>query len=119
MGWSLGFDTNWKRDVGYGVPALCDHPDCSEEIDRGLGYICGGEVGGGGHGCGLFFCGAHRAGRHETCERCDAGRGAYAAKPDITEWIEHKLTDESWQAWRDRSPGEVAQLREILAQRCG
>lgn len=23
MGWSIGFDSNWNRDVGYGVPATC------------------------------------------------------------------------------------------------
>lgn len=28
MGWSVGYDDNWKRDIGYGVPALCDYPDC-------------------------------------------------------------------------------------------
>ena len=47
MGWSLGYDRNWKRDVGYGVPAICDDPECTEEIDRGLSYVCGGEPYGG------------------------------------------------------------------------
>lgn len=36
MGWSIGFDTRWKRDIGYGVPAECDHPTCGAQIDRGL-----------------------------------------------------------------------------------
>ena len=40
MGWSLGFDDKWNRDIGYGVPAYCDHPKCSVEIDRGLAYVC-------------------------------------------------------------------------------
>src|SRR4051812_7048849 len=26
MGWSIGYDSNWQRDIGYGVPAFCDHP---------------------------------------------------------------------------------------------
>ena len=30
MGWSIGYDTNWKRDIGYGVPAKCDHPRCDD-----------------------------------------------------------------------------------------
>lgn len=42
MGWSIGFDSNWNRDIGYGVPAFCDHPGCTAEIDRGLAYVCGG-----------------------------------------------------------------------------
>ena len=43
MGWSIGFDTRWNRDIGYGVPAYCDHPGCNKEIDRGLSHVCGGE----------------------------------------------------------------------------
>ena len=50
MGWSIGYDSNWDRDIGYGVPAYCDHPDCNEEIDRGLSYVCGGEPYGGDRG---------------------------------------------------------------------
>ena len=42
MGWEIGYDDNWERDIGYGVPAECDHPDC-QVIDRGLSYVCGGE----------------------------------------------------------------------------
>ncbi len=44
MGWSLGHDNRWGkfgRDIGYGVPAICDHPGCNAEIDRGLSYVCG------------------------------------------------------------------------------
>ncbi len=26
MGWSIGYDKNLKRDIGYGVPATCEHP---------------------------------------------------------------------------------------------
>lgn len=59
MGWAVGYDPNWQRDIGYGVPAVCDHPGCDKEIDRGLGFVCGGDVYGGEHGCGLFFCGEH------------------------------------------------------------
>ncbi len=53
MGWSIGSDGD--RDIGYGVPAECDHPDCTAEIDRGLSYVCGGDPYGGEYGCGLFF----------------------------------------------------------------
>ena len=36
MSWAVGFDSQWDRDIGYGVPAYCDHPGCGKEIDRGL-----------------------------------------------------------------------------------
>src|SRR5690606_23075125 len=53
MGWAVGYDSNWNRDIGYGVPTTCDHPGCNEKIDRGLSYVCGDEPYGGEHGCGL------------------------------------------------------------------
>ena len=40
MGWAIGYDGRWERDIGYGVPAVCDHPDCNVRIDRGLDYVC-------------------------------------------------------------------------------
>ncbi len=101
MSWGVGYDDHWKRDIGYGVPALCDHPDCNEEIDRGLGWVCGGQPYGGEHGCGLFFCSTHQVGLHQNCERCDNQQPPFEAKPDLPEWINHKMTDPSWQIWRD------------------
>jgi len=99
MGWSLGYDDNWKRDIGYGVPAWCDHPKCQAEIDRGLGCVCGGEPYGGERGCGLFFCGKHGGGM--LCPRCRAYKPPYKRiKPDHPEWIHWKMTDESWAEWR-------------------
>lgn len=108
MGWSIGFDSNWQRDVGYGVPAICDHPDCSKEIDRGLAYVCGGEPYGGEKGCGLYFCSAHLAyktnGRTiispQLCDRCVAGENPFTPKPDSPEWVNFKMTDPSWAEWR-------------------
>lgn len=101
MSWSIGYDGEWHRDIGYGVPCVCDHPDCTAKIDRGLSYVCGGEPYGGDEGCGLYFCDKHHS---PLCERCDAGDpDTFIAKPDIEEWIRHKLTDESWQEWRDQN----------------
>jgi len=51
MGWSIGYDEDWKRDIGYGVPSICDHPDCNKEINRGMNYVCGGQAYGGEDGC--------------------------------------------------------------------
>ena len=116
MGWSIGYDSNWQRDIGYGVPCVCDHPDCNEQIDRGLSYVCGGMPYGGGKGCGLFFCSKHK-GHHpvttdedgdedwtELCDRCAAGKDPFDAKPDIKVWIDWKLSDPSWEKWRKENP---------------
>ena len=98
MSWAVGYDTQWNRDIGYGVPATCDFPSCGARIDRGLAYVCGDEPYGGDYGCGLYFCGAHRKG--DFCERCCAGQEPFVPTPDLPEWTQHKLTDPSWQAWR-------------------
>jgi len=112
MGWSIGFDSNWNRDIGYGVPATCDHPGCGEKIDRGLGHVCGGQPHGGEHGCGLFFCGNHLyvSGPACQCERCRDRSDPFEPTPDTAEWNNWKLTDESWQKWRDENTEEVAKL---------
>lgn len=119
MGWDIGFDTNWQRDVGYGVPSKCDHPGCDKDVDRGLGYVCADqEPYGGEHGCGLFFCEDHS---HNTedhthlCLRCLRGNKPYQPKPDVPKWIKWKLDHESWQACRDENPEKVEEMKKILA----
>lgn len=95
MGWQIGYDDKWKRDIGYGVPAFCDEPGCGEVIDRGLGYVCrGNEV------CGLFFCGEH-GGAECTHEN-------YTATPEHPDWIRHKETDPSWAEWRTERDATAA-----------
>jgi hypothetical protein len=122
MGWAVGFDSNWGRDIGYGVPAICDFPGCGVEIDRGLGFVCGGEPYGGDMGCGLFFCweNGHLAYAEvssgseqmvQQCPACREGKPPFTAKPDIAEWVNWKLTDPSWQQWRDENPEEVEKMR--------
>lgn len=103
MSWSIGYDDTWKRDIGYGVPAYCDHPECNEEIDRGLGYVCGGEPYGGDWGCGLYFCSKHQEGVPGFCERCVSHQTPFKAKADHPTWIHHKMTDESWREWREQT----------------
>jgi hypothetical protein len=105
MGWAIGWDRKWKRDIGYGVPAYCDHPGCSEEIDRGLSYVCGSEPYGGEHGCGLHFCARHLFFDGESrwcqlCWRCLRKRPPFEPKPDHPEWVQFKMTDPSWAEWR-------------------
>jgi hypothetical protein len=123
MGWNIGYDNNWKRHIGYGVPAECDLPSCSEEIDRGLAYVCGSDPYGGEYGCGLYFCPEHMDSRKprysdryvQLCPRCFRYRPPFSAKPDIEEWVRHKLTDESWAEWRKRNPEWVAENAERLS----
>lgn len=111
MSWAIGYDGRWKRDIGYGVPAVCDQPRCNTQIDRGLSFVCGGEPYGGEHGCGLYFCGDHMPGGEvpendeeeyisQLCERCAQGKASFDPKPDTREWTRHKMTDPSWAAWR-------------------
>lgn len=114
MGWSIGHDSTWDRDIGYGVPAYCDHPQCMEEIDRGLAYVCGGEPYGGDDGCGLYFCGKHR-GYNSLCPRCQASKPPYKhPKPDHPTWLKHKLTDSSWAEWRAIHPADVTKMKALL-----
>lgn len=106
MGWSIGWCPNWNRDIGYGVPAYCDFPGCNEEIDRGLSYKCLNED---DFECTLFFCENHRI-ACEDCESC-----YLVAKPnEHPEWINWKLTDESWKQWREENPEEVEKLKKFL-----
>jgi len=119
MGYSIGYDENWKRDIGYGVPAICDHPGCGKAIDRGLSYVCGG-MGGGQYGCGLFFCEEHLYygivdASESLCERCCDGQEPFDPTPDTMEWLRHKLIDESWARWREECPQEVAD-NELMLQ---
>lgn len=102
MGWAVGWDHKWKRDIGYGVPAWCDHPNCDEVIDRGLSYVCGGELYGGEFGCGLSFCSKdlYIGESVQLCYRCDHEDEPFTPKPDHPDWLHHKATDPSWAKWR-------------------
>lgn len=120
MGWEVGFDDHWQRDIGYGVPCECDHPDCKEEINRGLSRVCGGEPYGGDEGCGLFFCGKHLSYfgiDRPLCERCGEGGETFDPKPDVTSWLRWKLRDMSWLQWRKENPKAVDAIRSELKAR--
>lgn len=121
MGWQVGYDTTWHRDIGYGVPAVCDDPECATTIDRGLGYVCGGEPYGGERGCGLYFCDDHlwladhgKDDVSQLCACCTNNEPPFEAKPDVAEWVNWKLTDVSWQVWRDENPAEVTRLMALV-----
>lgn len=126
MGWSIGYDNNWKRDIGYGVPSICDHPKCNEEIDRGLSFVCGTDPHGGDYGCGLYFCEKHFRSRElprgsgeyiNLCPRCYRYSSPYTPKPDTEEWIRFKLTDISWHKWCLENPEEVLAMKEQIKEK--
>ena len=121
MGWSLGYDDRWNRDIGYGVPSYCDFPGCDERIDRGLSHVCGGEPYGGDRGCGLYFCGKHLHSSlrlPQLCDRCRPRiRKPFIPKPDHPEWIRFKLMDKSWAQWRKENPEEVKRLKDLINQK--
>lgn len=103
-------DHGVSRWAGYGVPAVCDHPDCATEIDRGMAYKCG-ELGGDNFGelhgdectgCGLYFCSAHQFGDHSRM----------IPKPDIPRWEHHILLDPSWAEWRKINANLIPDMEE-------
>lgn len=108
-----------KRWGGYGVPAICEHPKCNEEINRGMAYACGGEPFS-EWGCDRYFCSKHReyhsfntgSGREtkEVCARCAKRKLPFPYKPEHQDWINHLLTDESWAEWRKNNPDIVKPL---------
>lgn len=100
MGWAVGWDSDHGRWRGYGVPAYCDAKGCRVEIDRGFSYVCEhiededfDEL---EHP--IFVCSEH------TCADVDEAD----LPSEHPEWVEHVLTDDSWQRWRDEHPERVA-----------
>lgn len=121
MGWAIGYDERWHRDIGYGVPAFCDHPGCGRLIDRGLACVCGGEPHGGDKGCGLYFCEKHLYIRSlrspQLCDRCQKQRKPFAPTPDTVTWLRFKMTDPSWARWRRqqlRKERKASEEHELL-----
>lgn len=114
MSWAVGNGDN-NRDIGYGVPAICDHPKCNVEIDRGMGYRCEStRFSGKEAGCGLYFCMAHGGG--SLCKRCDTYKPSYKPKLDAIEWIYWKLKDESWAKWRKDNADTVKLYEQRVAE---
>lgn len=100
MGWSIGWSRKHKRWIGYGVPCICEHPECNASIDRGMDYLC--------PKCRLAFCGEH-GGSGGKCPNCEDKGEIYPVKPESTEWLKHLRSDDSWAGWR-ASAKNMAQL---------
>lgn len=147
MSWSIGYCEKQKRDVGYGVLAICDHPGCTAEIDRGMDYICCEDI---NHNacCGAFYCAEHRDNyvygdeiddmddeelealniNVESQEVYDAVEDGDIVKcrhepiekgKENAAWLEHCLKDETWQKWRNENPEMVTAYQEALKNRKG
>jgi hypothetical protein len=86
MGWAYCGEDSEGRQIGYGVEAKCDHPDCDVIIDRGMSYACG-DTHGDGDGtvdymyCEKYFCSAHMQMGHEVqqCMACYKEEEAHAS----------------------------------------
>ncbi|MFZ4843938.1 hypothetical protein [Mycetocola saprophilus] len=127
MGYAVYEDTKNNRWAGYGVPAVCDWPECDTAIDRGMAFKCedhgtfklflnGEEIDYDRYedepdaeeewveaeGCEFFLCHAHLDDR----DKFDHGT-LKVGKPDSVEWLKHMLTDESWADWRTENPEKV------------
>ena len=53
----------------------------------------------------------------QLCERCAGEKEPFDPKPDVSEWVRWKLTDESWAKWRAENPDEVERLTQRLAEK--
>lgn len=119
------------------MPSYCEYPDCTEEIDRGMSFACGGEPFS-EIGCDRYFCSKHR---HytgfkcdgsedrcdheddcdctfvEVCERCAKNEPSFDYKPEHPEWVYHLLHDSSWKIWRKQNPEKVAELKKLPARK--
>lgn len=128
MGYSIGVGVD-GRDIGYGVVATCDHPNCEEKIDRGMSYCCGGYFGDhADSGCYLYFCTKHQQMTYvgegkenddsseyvDLCERCANGKAPFTPKPDHPDWVWWKLNHSSWEKWRQENSKEVLALMRRL-----
>lgn len=144
MGYSLYFSDKNNRFQGYNMHAYCDHPGCKNEIDRGMGYVCCGnqdhENSCGGFYCSEHselctlitedeFEGLEDDEVQEQLEHYgltempvfDEDGYFYHCQHQPIEkdkehpdWLQHVLTDETWQEWREKEPEMAKHYQELL-----
>ena len=105
-----------ERFAGYGVPAICEHPDCNEKIDRGMSFACGG-MPYEDNSCDRYFCEKHLScgdSGKNLCEMCISEKDPFPKKPETKEWMEHLLEDESWAEWRRNNPNKAEEFKSKL-----
>lgn len=70
MGWANCGTDSEGRPIGYAHEAVCDHPSCNAEIDRGLDNACGQMHGEDVYECEKYFCDNHRYGIETEYGEC-------------------------------------------------
>ncbi|MBE3670940.1 hypothetical protein BOO25_18600 [Vibrio navarrensis] len=73
MSWANCGQDKSGRFIGYAIEAICDHPGCNKEINRGLSYVCGTMHGEDEISCDKYFCEEHKS----NYVTFDDGRGAH------------------------------------------
>lgn len=121
----------WDRFWWYGVPAICEHPDCNKEIDRWMSYACWWEPFS-EHWCDRYFCEKHLGSKYikedwsecnceddckcesvDLCERCRDNKDPFPYKPEHKRWIKHILKDESWEERRNDNPKKIKEFLNV------
>ncbi|OTG87924.1 hypothetical protein [Acinetobacter sp. ANC 3813] len=131
------------REQGHGVPAVCDHPDCTNEIDRGMGHLCF-ENPNIEASCGGFYCSDHSdlsvTITEDEFDGLDDDEALELAqsygldevpvfdedgyfyicnhKPieykESRKWLQFIHDDESWQTWLEKEPVRAARIKAWL-----
>src|SRR3990167_2703344 len=53
--------------------------------------------------------------RHCLCQKCFRyDKKHYKPKPEVKEWIDWMLTDQSWEQWRKENPEKVERMRKSI-----
>ncbi len=101
----MGYGVYWTngRWQGYGIPAYCDYPGCKEEIDRGMGYAHDKEE----MPSSVFCCKKHQEEKLNSFE---------VEEKEHPEWLNHILTDESWEKWRNEAPEMIEKYKKMLKE---
>ena len=105
----MGYAVYWAngRWQGYGVTAYCDHDGCKNKIDRGMGYEYNGVYR--TTAPDIFVCSDHQC--------SDLKNIGIDLKKEHPEWLNHILSDDSWEKWRVENPKIVEQYRKITQEK--
>lgn len=140
MGYKIGYQGKFKRFLGYGIPAICDHPGCETEIDRGMGHACYEGVPY-DSACGGFFCSEHHENYvypdeiedlhqeelnqlgldpdedYSDIDGAVCCRHSMEKHKEAATWINFILTDESWEKWREKYTEQTANLKKLYDEK--
>ena len=81
MGWANCGTDSKGRPIGYAFEAVCDHPGCKAEIDRGLAHACGDMHGSDTYSCEGYYCEDHLL--NTVCEGGEIVQGKYLSTTSV------------------------------------